>query len=138
MAQRSSFILIFALFLASPWAQAQNPDEALPIQRAPGVEKLPEDQRVVVTLRTWGGIWEPIQFEVLPLNAPPNAEPIMRGITDREGLARVELPSSEVSDWEDARGIHVRVAQPGFQSKRGGQRLSCNSWTKPGNRPQPA
>lgn len=122
MEKRFTFILALALLVLLPLAEAQDDEASLPIQQAPGVEKLAEDERAIVTLRTWGGIWEPVTFEVLPLQGAPNAEPIMQGVTNGEGLARVELPRSEIADWDDSRGIHVRVAQSGFQSRLGGQR----------------
>lgn len=86
------------------------------------MQLLPENERSLETLGTWGGFWEPVQFEVLPLRGPPNAEPILSGVTHRKGLAREEFPSSEVSDWKEKWGIHVRVSQPGFQCKGGGWR----------------
>ncbi len=64
-----------------------------------------------------------MHFEVLPWGAPPTAEAIFQGVTDRNGLARVELPRTAADGWHERSGINARVVEPGYQLRQGGRRI---------------
>ncbi len=118
-----SVLLLLAGFFLQPLAHGQELDESIPIQHAPGVEDLPENERFIATLRTWGDLPGPVHFEVLPFDAPPTARAIFQGVTDRNGLARVELPRTAADGWHERSGINARVVEPGYQLRQGGRRI---------------
>ena len=78
----------------------------------------------ILTRRNGLGV---VRFEVLAPDGGVMDEPIYRGATNAQGLAKVELPRSAASLGMHRGTLKVRTIEPGFQSLLG---FSNGSWSK--------